>query len=180
MKKNIVSILPLIIFLSACTYNIEGAKDNIAQTPAFLVERSKLNINLIGDEKANHKSTVLGVVCSAHSYNVMIGDDLKKSLSDIDVDAVLQSSSKSDIIVSLDSASSNIKCLYLGVASGECLGEVTLKGSVTKGASVPKVFKIEKTVLEKSLTCEGAVSSVKRASQMVAEDLIEIVKSYDK
>ena len=170
-----IKVVPFLALLTACAYNVEGSQTGAQGQPNFPIEKSKIEIDLSVSDDVNHEAMVLGIMCSAHHFNVKIGDDLKHYLSLLDASGVLNDTTNPDVTISLSSSNSNLRCLYHGVGSGSCIGTVVLKGNIHGKSTKKNSFTIEHTSKEKSSACEGAINSLELANQSISQKLLDKV-----
>ena len=178
MKQLIKAAFIIATFsTSACAYNVNNSA-NMAETTAQ-IQPSDLEITAENLEVLNHQTFVKGVICSAHTYNMNVSNDVTALLTALDKDNNLQSNDKPDITFTAQNANSSFKCVQTGVMSGKCQSDVTLSGKLISKSGKTTQINIEKSATQDTSGCEGATGSLKTANAEALEELVAKIRAYE-
>ncbi|MCR9214408.1 MAG: hypothetical protein NXI13_11880 [Proteobacteria bacterium] len=195
MIKHVSFLTITALILISCTYNIQNSKLD-AKTESASKEPSpvatNIDISIENAELLDHRAQVLGVLCSAHNYDVKLADDLTTELQRLDKNGTLEPPSGSGVRVTVASASSHLKCLMTGVVSAKCQAKVDISGSLSTVNGDSESFTISKSALDpvsalaggpgggSMAACDDAAAALQTASADAVSELSDKIKSLDK
>jgi hypothetical protein len=122
--------LGIVCLASACTYNAEYAPET---TDSGAIRLNKditplgHNLSVRGLSKLTHRATVLGIMCSAHKYNDVFSPYFAAYAEALDANGdltVLKDGAPSPtdgIVIAIQEARSDFRCVQTSTFKGECL-----------------------------------------------------------
>lgn len=157
------SIFILIILMTGCSYNIQNSGKTNKTDNAYVAS------NITNASVYNFEAKVLGIICSAHNFNVNFANDLDAQLSNI--------ATNKQVIA--DSAYGTIKCIADNINRGyRCEATLNTTGSIISDNGNKKPFNITKSDIKTASTCGDAANAMSIASNDTANEIIALTKSF--
>lgn len=172
-----ILLLAALLHLSACSYNIDTAKNlNVSE---MNLSPTNLNINIVDQDAWDMEVVKLGIVCSAHDYKFLFSKHVEASLTALDKDGELQSADADLTLVPL-SARATTRCYSKTFVSGACDTDLKLTGKLVSMSKADKEFTIEQHASAPTSMCEGVENSLNILAKAANEQIIEYIRQYNK
>jgi hypothetical protein len=193
MYKNWFYCLAVTL-LASCAYTIDSsqfASKSELDKRVPQASPTNLDIRIEQKERFNHDAKVLGITCSAFDFHVNLAKDLEERLVTVDRNGSLENPPSPDVTVTASSASTTLKCVATGVASGKCQAETRLVGSIVFQDGNSELFDItKKSIYSTSMQppgqfgypmsmCEGAAWAIYNADSETIDEIVEKIRFKD-
>jgi hypothetical protein len=102
-----------------------------APVPEPAPERGRFHVILEGAERTDHRLVVLGISCSAWRVDNPLSQMVRRALTEWDADGSLDDTHDGPVLrVSLDSASSDIRCVEVREMDMSCIVRTRIRGEI--------------------------------------------------
>ncbi|MBL4906473.1 MAG: hypothetical protein JKX94_03400 [Sneathiella sp.] len=176
-----IALLSAVMLASGCSYDVTNSTTKTNNLEIKNHDKTSLNLNnlaLQNVEKLSHEVTILGTICSAHTFKLGLASDLIEELQSIDKDGSLQSPIVPDIQIIISSAGSSVKCITTGLVSGKCQANISFSGKIVASNGKEEDLIVSKSAISSATACEGALTSLQMASFDVVNEILTRVSSF--